>query len=56
MVCRLIDFAYVVLELLIAKICGFVDISKIGFFNFSGNGSVKQYKKNSKTIKKLLTL
>ena len=33
MVCRLIDSALVVLELLF-KVCGIIGISKIEFFNF----------------------
>ena len=37
MVCRLIDFALVVLELLMFKVCGIIGISKIKFFNFSSN-------------------
>ena len=41
MVCRLIDFALVVLELLIFKVCGITGISKIEFFSFSGNEKVK---------------
>ena len=41
MVCRLIDFAFVVLELLTLKVCGIMCILKIEFFNFSGNERVK---------------
>ena len=40
MVCRLIDFALVVLELLMFQVCGTICISKIEFFNFSGNEKV----------------
>ena len=40
MVCRWIDFAFVVPELLMFKIYGIIDISKIEFFNFSGNERV----------------
>ena len=36
MVCRLIDFALVVLKLLMFKVCVTIGISKIEFFNFSG--------------------
>ena len=43
MVCRLIDFAFMVLKLLIFKVCGTIGISKIGFFNFSGNEMVKRF-------------
>ena len=43
MVCRLIDFALVVLQLLMFKVCGIIGISKIQFFNFSGNERVKLY-------------
>ena len=41
MVCRLIDFALVVLKLLIFKVCVIIGISKIEFFNFSGTEKVK---------------
>ena len=34
MICRLIDFALVVLQLLMFKVCGIIGISKIEFFNF----------------------
>ena len=37
MACRLIDFALVVLKLLMLKVCVIIDISEIKFFNFSGN-------------------
>ena len=39
MFCRLIDFAPMVLELLMFKVCGIIGISKIKFFNFSGTES-----------------
>ena len=45
MVCRVIDFALVVLELLLFKVCEIIGISKIEFFNFSGNEKIKQIKK-----------
>ena len=35
MVRRLIGFAFVVLKLLVFKVCGIIGISKIEFFNFS---------------------
>ena len=38
------------------KFFGIIGISKIDFFNFSGNERVKQNKKNLKTIQNLLTL
>ena len=41
MVCRLIVFALVVFESLMFKVCGIIGISKIEFFNFSGNERVK---------------
>ena len=56
MVCRLIDFALVVLMLLMFKVCVIIGISKIEFFNFSGTERVKQNKKNLKTIQNLLSL
>ena len=40
MVCRLKDFALMALELLMSKVCGIIGISKIQFFNFSGNERV----------------
>ena len=56
MVYRLIDFALVILKLLIFKVCGIIGISTIEFFNFPGTESVKQNKKKSKTIQNLLGL
>ena len=41
MVCRLVDFALVVLDLLIFKVCAIIGISKVEFFNFSCNEGVK---------------
>ena len=40
MVCRLIDFAFVILELLMFKVCGIIGISKI---NFSRAERVKRF-------------
>ena len=48
MVCRLIDFALVVLKLLIFQVCVIIGISKIEFFNFSSTERVKKNQKNSK--------
>ena len=42
MVCRLIDFALVVIKLLMLKIYVIIAISKIKFFNFSGTDTVKK--------------
>ena len=56
MVCRLIDFALVVLELLMFKVCGIIGISKIQFFNFPGNERVKLYLSHRKKLSKLLFL
>ena len=42
---RLIDFALVVLKLLMHKICGAIGISKIKFFCFSADERVKQHQK-----------
>ena len=42
MVYRLIDFAFVVLKLLLFKVCGIIGISKNEIFNFSGPERVKQ--------------
>ena len=40
MLCRLIDFALVILELLMFNVCEIIGISKIQLFNFSGNERV----------------
>ena len=37
---RLIDFALVILTLLMFKVCGIIGISKIEFLNFSDNEKV----------------
>ena len=50
MVCRLIDFALVVLELLMFEVCGIIGISKIEFYNFSGNERIKQNQEKLKPI------
>ena len=50
MVCRLIDFTLVVLELLMFEVCGIIGISKIEFYNFSGNERIKQNQEKLKTI------
>ena len=42
MVCSLIDFAAVVPELLMFQVCETIGISKIVFFNFSGNERVNR--------------
>ena len=42
MVCKLIDFALVVLKLLMFKVCVIIGISKIEIFNFSGTERVKK--------------
>ena len=56
MLCRLIDFALVVLKLLMFQVCGIIGVSKNEFFSFSGIERVKQNQKNSKTIQNLLSL
>ena len=40
MVCSLIDFALVVLDILMFNVWGIIGISKIEFFNFSGTETV----------------
>ena len=52
MICRLILFALVVLQLLMFKFCGIIGISKSNFSNFSGTERVKQTKKKSKNFSK----
>ena len=56
MVLRLIDFALVVLKLLMFKSCVITGISKIQVFKFSGTERVKQNQKKLKTIQNLLSL
>ena len=52
MTSRFIDFALVILYLLMFKVCGVIGISMIEFFNFSGTERVKQNKKNFKNQSK----
>ena len=44
MVCRLMDFALVVLKLLMFKVFAIIGFSKIEFFNFSGTERVKIFR------------
>ena len=55
MVCRLIDFALVVLKLFMFKDSVIIGISKIEFFNFSGIEKLKQNQKTLKTLQNLLS-
>ena len=43
MVCRWIDFAHVVLKLVMFNVCGIIGISEIEVFNFSGTERVKYF-------------
>ena len=58
MVCRLTDFALVVLKLLIFKVCAIIGILKIEFFNFSSTERVNIWRKNwlKKTLSHLAGL
>ena len=56
MISKLIDFALVVLQLFMFKICGIIGVSKIVFFSFSGIERVKQTQKKLKTTQNLLSL
>ena len=56
MVCRLIDFALVVLKFLMFKVCVIIGISKIEFFILFRIERVKQNKKKLKTIHSPLSL
>ena len=51
---RFINFALVVLWLLMLKICRIIGSSKIAFFKFSGSETIKQNEKKLKTIQKIL--
>ena len=42
MVCRLTNFAFVILKLFMFKVDGIIGISKIEFFNFSGTERVRE--------------
>ena len=55
MISRLIDFALVVLKLLMFKVCGIIGISKIEFFSFSGTERVEQNQKKKKKKKPFKT-
>ena len=50
MICQSIDFAPVVLLLLMFEVYGNIGILKIEFFNFAGTERVKQNQKKSKNI------
>ena len=56
MVCKLIDFALVVLKLLMFKVCNIIGISKIEFLIFCGTERVTQNQKKLQTIQNLLSL
>ena len=56
MVCRLIDFVFVVLNLLVFKFSGITGISKSEFFSFSDTEKVKQNQKKLKTIQNFWSL
>ena len=48
--CRLIDFALVVLRLLIFKFCGIIGVLKIELFNFSGTERVKTFNRYNLSV------
>ena len=54
MISRLIDFALVVLELLMFQVSGIIGISQIAFFNFSGSERVKQNQKIKQKLPKFV--
>ena len=55
-VCRLIDFALVVLTFLMFKVCVVIGISKTKFFRFSSTQRVKENQKNIEAIQNTLSL
>ena len=55
MVFRLIDFALVVLKLLMLEVCVIIGYSKIEFFNFSGTEKVLAEIKNHSKSPKLVS-
>ena len=54
MISRLIDFALVVLELLMFQVSGIIGIAQIAFFNFSGSERVKQNQKIKQKLPKFV--
>ena len=46
MICRLIVFELLALQLFMFKVCGTIGMSKIEFFNFFGTERLKQNQKN----------
>ena len=56
MVPTFIDFALVVLKLLILKVCVISGVSEIMLLIFSGSEKVKQNEKTSETVQSLLNL
>ena len=50
MECKLIDFEFVVLKLLMFEVCGIIGVTKIQFSNISGTERVKRTTKKLKNI------
>ena len=54
MVCRLLNFALAVIELLMFKVCGIISISKIEFFIFSGKEWVNFFRDCTSFIRSII--
>ena len=59
MISRLIDFALMILQLFMLKVCAIIEVTNIDFFNYSRTERIKQNqkkKKKRKTIENILSL
>ena len=55
MIFRLIDFALMVLQLLMFKVCAIIEVANIDFFNYSRTERIKQNQKKKEKQKPLKT-
>ena len=55
MISRLIDFALMVLQLLMFKVCAIIELANIDFFNYSRTERIKQNQKKKGKQKPLKT-
>ena len=55
MISRLIDFALMVLQLLMFKVCAITELANIDFFNYSRTERIKQNQKKKEKQKPLKT-
>ena len=51
MISRLIDFALMILQLFILKVCAIIEVTNIDFFNYSWTERIKQNQKKKEKKK-----